>query len=283
MAQNTLKGLVIIALAGTTLSGCSLVGSVADTAWGGTKTVVKWVSAPVRYVLRDTPEAETEFVGVETDSELAEADVETETVLVAEATDTETIKIEPLSETVTTVSESTVVAAQPISHSTQTTVETTSYYQSASYQSDSYQSASMTQMASAADFSSNAHYSIQNLDGSGAIHFVRLKGESKMSDWMGCNNSANGYWITNGSGGHINPEFEVCMRNMDYVLKTELSSYDTAELGSEKIDLKIEPATVTTVETITMAGAKPDDVKSTTSASYVALPATQSGALPDKF
>lgn len=275
MAHQTLKGLMIIALAGTTLSGCSLVGSVADTAWGGTKTVAKWVSAPVRFVLRDTPDAETQFAGVETETEVAEADVETTEILVAEA---EIIKAEPLSTTITTVSESRVVAAEPIVQSTQTSVT-----HSSSYQTTSAVRSSAVQMASAADFSSSSHYSIQTTNGTGNIHFVRLKGESNMADWMDCNSSANGYWITSASGGHINPAFEVCMRGMDYVLQTELNSYDTAEVVTETADLTVSPVKVSSIETSTMAGGVESQATHTTSASYVALPAAQSAALPDKF
>lgn len=233
MAQLT-RHLLMLAAAGTMLTGCSLVGSVADTAWSGTKTVAKWVSSPVRYVLRSSPKTDTQFAGAALETEEPIVPIEDETVIVAEAEMTRysTVKAQPFVTTVSTVETAPVTAFSPMTRtsgaqaasmkaaSTQTVNTQVASYQTVSHHT---QTTSMTQ----AEWSGPIRYSVETSSRGDLVHFVRLKGTSSMSDWMDCDRRAEGYWLTDDASGTINPAFEVCMRGLDYVLETERGSYDT--------------------------------------------------------
>lgn len=58
-----------------------------------------------------------------------------------------------------------------------------------------------------------------------SLSYVRLNGESRMSDWENCERLHNGYWRIDAAGGRIDPGFEVCMRNKGYVRESELAMY----------------------------------------------------------
>ncbi len=58
-----------------------------------------------------------------------------------------------------------------------------------------------------------------------SLSYVRLNGESRMSDWQACEALHNGYWRIDAAGGRIDPGFEVCMRNKGYVRESELAMY----------------------------------------------------------
>lgn len=281
MAQMT-RHIIIMATAASLLGGCSLIGSVADTTWSGTKTVAKWVSAPVRYVLRGTPDEETQFAGADVETEETVALVETTTVETAETTqmaEADLVAAAPFEAEVATVETATVTSFEPVSYSTRQSTTSTSYTTSAtilaSQSSQSFATASVSDDSPIWD--SPSRYSIQTSSRGDRLHFVRLKGETSMSDWMDCDRSSDGYWVTSSTGGTINPAFEVCMRGMDYVLKTELGSYDTAELT---------PASTITRQTVSESNAMPvlvgESAKPQLRSSYVPTKEPQTG-LPHKF
>ncbi|MEM9599718.1 MAG: hypothetical protein AAF926_01725 [Pseudomonadota bacterium] len=287
MAQIT-RLLLVTAAAGTMLSGCSLIGSVADTTWSGTKTVAKWVSAPVRYVLRGSPETETQFAGAALETEEPVVPVEGETVMVAEMTDAhaQTIKAEPFETSVSTVTSAPVTSYGTVAQSgitqTHATMQTSSY-QSSSYSSQSRTVTSGSHMTSVQtgarvqdEWEGPIRYSVETSSRGDVVHFVRLKGTSSMSDWMECDRRSEGYWLTGDTGGAINPAFEVCMRGLDYVLETEKGSYDrSAAVVESKISA---PQTVDTGPVLAGGGDRP----ALRSSSYVPTQEPRSD-LPHKF
>lgn len=97
MANASIKALVIVALAGTSLSGCSIVGSAANGAWSGTKAVAGVATYPVRRVLRGAPDTDTQFASVETEEVV---EVKTASIEGGTTTTTSTQKTVEIVETV---------------------------------------------------------------------------------------------------------------------------------------------------------------------------------------
>lgn len=213
MAKITLKSIAIMAMAGTSLSGCALINGAADTAWSGTKSVAKFVSSPVRSLLRDAPEAETQFAAV---------DVETvETVETAKVA--KTAKAKMMVETVETVEATQVLGATQMampmpmtSTMNQTTSVTTSAYDMA--QPASWLGATSSQVTT--DFKAADVITV------GSVSYVRQDGAGSIEDWQTCDTQAGGFWTfgTGATNGTINPKFESCMRNINYVQETQLSA-----------------------------------------------------------
>ncbi|WP_409432486.1 hypothetical protein ACJ3XI_09785 [Litorimonas sp. RW-G-Af-16] len=63
------------------------------------------------------------------------------------------------------------------------------------------------------------------------VSFVRLNGESDVSDWRSCEMLHKGYLFTDETSLMLNPEFEVCMRNRGYVVEAEVAQYGTYGTG----------------------------------------------------
>ena len=59
--RRTLALSILVAATGA-LGGCAVIGDAADGLWSGTKSAARFVSAPVRGLLRDAPEDEVVFV-----------------------------------------------------------------------------------------------------------------------------------------------------------------------------------------------------------------------------
>lgn len=220
MAIITLKSIAIIAMAGTSLSGCALINGAADTAWSGTKSVAKFVSSPVRSLLRDAPDAETQFAAV---------DVETvETVETAKVA--KTAKAKMMVETVETVEATQVLGATQMAMPmpmTSTTTQTTSVTTSAYDMSQPASWLGETSSHAMTDFKSTDVITV------GSVSYVRKDGAGSIEDWQTCDMQAGGFWTfgTGTTNGKINPKFESCMRTINYVQETQMSADMAANLA----------------------------------------------------
>ncbi|MGB3455518.1 MAG: hypothetical protein WBA35_04095 [Litorimonas sp.] len=250
MRHHSLRTLALIALAGSSLSGCAVLGSAADTMWAGTKSVGNFLTTPVGELLRITPAEETQFAGTEEDGKTAETVelaaletgldaegqtasasgdwVEVETYLadapVADAGDVPALRAS--SETVdgflsdlqagairvADVQDTTPVTLGSVMSSTSTATVTTSTSSSAS-----------TSMSTGGVVTTAPVIETVSADLSS---YVRMGGGASLADWRACETASGGYWTFDGAtrAGKLNPAFETCMTSQDYRVETRVST-----------------------------------------------------------
>lgn len=222
MAHGSLKTTVMVILAGTTLSGCSLIGSAADTVWGGTKSAAKFVSTPVRYLLRDAPEEDIQFA--ETTS-----DINTETLTATDImSETRPVPTDSFVETTVTVKDAPVMAAVasiqpselPIRPSS---AQTNSRYVQVGPVQTTYNPVQTRYTTTITEFNSTDVVTV------GDISYARTDGTGSLEDWRTCDIQAGGFWTFSGltSNGTLNPDFETCMEKKSYIQVADLSSRDS--------------------------------------------------------
>ncbi len=208
--RHTLRLITVAALAGTTLSGCAVLGGAADTVWSGTKSVANFVSypvrAPIQAMLRDAPEEDIQFASEETD-----ADTDAEVVEMAEAA-TDAAASDDWVSVETYVAEADIAATAPVTTSTTTSTSTTTTLRTVSTGSSRY------------SFGSQSVRVLPSEDG-GSL--VRMDGAASLADWRACEASAGSYWLFDGAvdaPGRLNPAFERCMGQQDYQLQTQVET-----------------------------------------------------------
>lgn len=242
MANNTIKTLTIMALAGTSLSGCALIGGAAEGAWSGTKYVAKFVSTPVRALLRDAPKDDVQF---------AEAVVEVKTV---DQTETMTKaaakadgKIEMMAETVVEVKQSQVLgatsAAMPmntammIPASTDMPTMKTDVNASWTETLSSQAAVEIVETVAVSEFKSVDVVTV------GSVSYVRTDGVGSLEDWRTCDIEAGGFWKFDSAtaDGTLNPKFETCMQTKNYVQETQLDETMMTKLDTAEPATAIKP------------------------------------------
>jgi len=242
-----------MALAGSSLSGCALIGGAADGAWSGTKYVAKVVTYPVRALLRDAPEEETQFAAVESETVVETTTVaETQQVRAPKMTGSKkTQQAEMMAETIVEVKSSKVMgastAAMPVPVDSRWTLKTP---QTAAVQikTETLGSQAMAMQGSAQTRVTETSYSqspvqivetvavsnTQSMDvvTVGNVSWMRMDGAGSLEDWRTCDTDAGGFWSFDGLSlnGSINPAFENCMRSKDYVR-------DNARLGQRVAEM----------------------------------------------
>jgi len=223
MATRTLKTLAILALAGTSLSGCAVLGSAADGAWSGTKSVAKFVSYPVRALLRDAPDEDVQF---------AEAATDVETMTVGEETDG---KIEMMAETVVEVTEPQVLGTTTTSMPMSGSLKEASLAATWTQSSTSENSVEIIETVALTDSKSVDVITV------GSVSYVRTDGVGSLEDWRTCDIQAGGFWKfdTANAAGTLNPAFETCMQGKSYIQETQLDEAIIADL-----DIPAAPATI---------------------------------------
>lgn len=241
MANFSIKTLTIIALAGTSLSGCALIGGAADGAWSGTKSVAKFVSYPVRAMLRDAPKDDVQF---------AQAVVEVETVDQTDTMIKTDSKIEMMTETIVEVKRPQVLSATTASMPmVATTVNTTTM------NTTSADTASMiTAMMASETLASQAFVEIvetvaltefKSVDvvTVGPVSYVRTDGAGSLEDWRTCDVEVGGFWKfdTTNTDGTLNPEFETCMQTKNYIQETQLDEAMIATLDTAAPAMPLKP------------------------------------------
>lgn len=233
MAQLTIKTLTITALMGTSLSGCALIGGAADGAWSGTKYVARFVSSPVRALLRDAPKQDTQFAEVVADAET----LQQTTVITEDINTIDHDKIEMMAETVVAVNETQVLGAtttsMPIPPSMGSTTTHTSTTSSWASETSTQQSVEIVETLGISDFNSVDVVTV------GPVSYVRMDGAGSLEDWRTCDVESGGYWTFGATDavGTLNPKFETCMQSKSYVQETHLDDTMIAKLEV------IEPAT----------------------------------------
>jgi len=75
--------------------------------------------------------------------------------------------------------------------------------------------------------------------------FVKLNGESELSDWQNCETLNRGYLFISEYDFRLDPGFEVCMRNKGYVFTTEAGPTTTQVLSAQTAGLRrsFQPST----------------------------------------
>ena len=227
MATLNLKTLAILALAGSSLSGCAVINGAADGAWSGTKSAAKFVSYPVRALLRDAPQDEVQFAK-------ADAAVIVDT---AKTTSSEG-KIEMMTETIIDVQSSQVLGAttapMPVSTPTVTTTQTAMSVGSSSSSSSSIE---IIETVAINDLQSIDVLTV------GPVSYVRTVGVGSLEDWRTCDIEAGGFWKfdTAQSDGTLNPKFAQCMQTKDYVQETELAADVLLKMGTPVLPTALKP------------------------------------------
>lgn len=181
--------IAVIAVLGGSVSGCVQVTKVADGVWGGTKSVAKFVSSPVRGLLRGPQDADYDFEA----SEHAASDMD---VLIYGQDDS---YVSPEFTTTTYADNS---------------ASTANY---AGYDVELY---NMPDLRSAPAQS----YSTPMTDPRSAA-FINLNGQTQQSDWRNCETMHKGYLFADEGEFRLNPKFEVCMRNKGYVMESEANQF----------------------------------------------------------
>lgn len=226
MAQLSIKMLTITALMGTSLSGCALIGGAADSAWSGTKHVARFVSTPVRVLLRDAPEQDTQFAQLATETEI-ETEIQTVQHTVVMTEDVNILdqdKIDMMAETVVMVGETQVLGAttapMPIPPSMSGTTAYTSTISSWESAASTQQSVEIVETLGVSDFDSVDVVTV------GPVSYVRMDGAGSLEDWRTCDAEAGGYWTFDTADriGTLNPKFETCMQTKNYVQDTQLDA-----------------------------------------------------------
>jgi hypothetical protein len=219
MATRALKTFAIIALTGTSLSGCALIGGAADGAWSGTKYVAKVVSYPIRAILRDAPDEDTQF---------AEADVDADVDAVDAAEETEG-KIEMMAEAVVEVSEQQVLSATTTAMPMNGSLKEASLASNWTQTSSAHNAVEIIETVALTDVKSVDVITV------GSVSYVRTEGVGSIEDWRTCDVQAGGFWKfdTSNVDGTLNPDFETCMRTKNYIQDTQLNDAMIAELDRE--------------------------------------------------
>lgn len=231
MANLNLKTLTIMALAGSSLSGCAVINGAADGAWSGTKSAAKFVSYPVRALLRDAPKDDVQFAKVDAPVVTDVAKTTSE----AKTTSSEG-KIEMMSETIVDVQSSQVLGAttapMPVSTPTVTTTQI-----AMSEHSSSSSSIEIIETVAINDFQSIDVLTV------GPVSYVRTVGVGSLEDWRTCDIEAGGFWKfdTAQSDGTLNPKFAQCMKTKDYVQETELEAEVLAKMGATVLPTALKP------------------------------------------
>jgi len=271
MALRTIRNLTLIALAGTSLSSCALIGGAADGAWTGTKYVAKVVSYPVRAILRDAPEQETQFAeaAAETNTQTTvetTADTRTETVTTTQTAKAPAMdgKVDMMAETVVEVKSSQVMgtqtAAMPMKTDSRWTMKTpqptvlsastseTLGSQATAMTAARQTSTSQTSWSSGSSFSQSP-VQITDTQSSdvvtvGNVSWIRTEGSGSTEDWRSCDMQSGGFWTFDGasSNGQLNPAFENCMRSISYVRDMQTTASRVAEMTASDMPAKDMPA-----------------------------------------
>lgn len=223
MIGSTKRTLILIALTGTTLSGCAVFTTAGDHVWSGTKSVARFVITPVRYLLRDAPEAETQF---------AENSVPV-TPLPEDVEETQTgTKAAPLSAEITSVADAPVMG-RTVSQTAVAGVPITSI-PAGTMSAQTYSGPKPVEILETVQLSPGSTMDILSV---GEMTYVRTEGRGSLDDWRRCDREAGGYWTFEGTStaGMSNPAFERCMAARNYVLESELTS-ETGEFASASLD-----------------------------------------------
>lgn len=230
MATRTLKTFAIMALAGTTLSGCAVIGGAADGAWSGTKYVAKVVSYPIRAILRDAPEEETQFAEADVDVETMDADV------IAETEQAEG-KVEMMAEAVVEVDEPQVMGATTTSMSMDGSLREASLASSWTQSSTAHNAVEIIETVALTDAKSVDVVTV------GSVSYVRTEGAGSIEDWRTCDIQAGGFWKfdTANADGTLNPDFERCMRTKNYIQETQLDEAVIADMDMPSSAATIDP------------------------------------------
>lgn len=189
----TLSAILII---GASLSGCAQINSVTD-----------WISKPFKSELRETPKPDWERV-------------ETGPVTQSATYSGTTYSGPTYSGPTYSGTTSTGTVTYPTSYSSSTYPASTYAASSAPYASRTVATGQFYGVDEATDAIQTAAIAPPE-----SLSYVRLNGESRMSDWENCERLHNGYWRIDAAGGRIDPGFEVCMRNKGYVRESELALY----------------------------------------------------------
>lgn len=124
---------------------------------------------------------------------------------------------------------------------------TTPQYTSASQYTDVSQYSGASQYANASYYGSTSQYEgydVQLYSNAAAYtdprkaEFVKLNGKSDPVDWQNCETRNRGYLFMSEYDFSLNPGFEVCMRNMGYVLSTEYNAGSKRKLSAETAGLR---------------------------------------------
>ncbi|WP_189497496.1 hypothetical protein [Algimonas arctica] len=234
MAKLALKTLTIIALTGTSLSGCAVIGGAADGAWSGTKYVARFVSTPVRALLRDAPKQDTQFAEVAVEGETVE---HTDMVLDETITDDQD-KIEMMAETIVEVTQTHVLGAStapmPITPLSMTHTSTTDSWSS---ETTVQQPIKIVETVAISDFKSVDVVTV------GSVSYVRTDGVGSLEDWQTCDVEAGGFWTFENAviDGTLNPKFETCMKTKKYIQETQLDDAMIAELDGAESATVLKP------------------------------------------
>ena len=241
MANVNLKTLTILALAAGSLSVCAVINGAANGAWSGTESAAKFISYPVRALLRDAPEDEVQF---------AKADVAVAVDADAAKTTVSDDKIDMMSETILDVEASRVLGAttapMPVSTTTVTTTKTAMTAPltdtSASMSVRSSSSSSSTSIEIIETVAINDFQSIDVLT-VGPVSYVRTAGVGSLEDWRTCDIEAGGFWKFDAaqSDGTLNPKFAQCMRTKDYIQETELEADVLTKMGTPVLPAALKP------------------------------------------
>ncbi|MEM7729833.1 MAG: hypothetical protein AAF311_11235 [Pseudomonadota bacterium] len=241
------RTIVAAALAGTTLSGCAVLGNAADRIWSGTEKTYAFLMTPVGELLRGAPEQDVQFAEADAD------ETEASTTLVAEAnTDiqgdasdwvdveafTENAPVMADAELETVVAETQVVEAS-LDMPAVTRVETVT---GTTVRPAVMSRTETTHMDMSHSVSFEDSYTVGNVT-LGDISHVSMGGSASLDDWRACEARAGGYWTFDEGSlvGRIKPEFERCMSDQDYKVETTIRT--------ETIPAP-EGSTVTTVSTL---------------------------------
>ncbi len=197
MTLKTTRLLALTIASAAMLSGCAQIGDAAGAVWSGTKSAAKFVTSPVRGLLRGAPNQEVQYVET---NPYAGSDV-----LIYDTTSL------PDTTTYGYANPGTYLDSGYGSPSVGRIIDTPQRFRPA--YSDGYYLDNQPEPVRAA--------AAPDVD----LAFVKLNGESSMLDWQTCENLHLGYWLIDAAGGRIDPKFESCMRNKGYVLESELALY----------------------------------------------------------
>lgn len=247
MAGRTFKTVTIIALAGTSLSGCAFLGSAADTVWSGTKSFADFMVTPVGELLRPAPKEDIQFAAADTEDTVATVEktdvTETKVAHAVETSQTETVWRElDLKEAQTAEISFTDLPAAEMS---QTVVKVETAPMAATTQTVTYENGLRTETVTQTfeTVSIDQSRSLQVMQGADSAFIQMEGGTASLNDWRTCEERAGGYWIFDGVevGGRLNPQFERCMTSQDYEMKTTVKT-DIIPAG--------KPVTVTQTSTL---------------------------------
>lgn len=220
MIRSTKRTLVLTVLMGTTLSGCAMIAGAGDTVWSGTKSVARFVSTPVRYMLRDAPQEETQFAANSVPvTPLAEQTVE----------GPDTAPAAPFEAAVTSVAEAPVMG-RTVSGLSITSIPagTVSAPRSAGVKP--------VEIIETVQLSPDHTVDVLSV---GNVTYVRTEGRGSLDDWRMCDTEAGGFWQFDGLStvGTSNPSFERCMESRNYVLENKLANLSNTSLLDTQSDL----------------------------------------------